>query len=52
MRCACPARPGRFDFAFIDAAKPDYLAIFASRAKLVNGAVVIADNTGAASGAT
>ena len=43
-----PLLPGRFDFAFIDAAKPDYLDYLRQlEPKLLSGAVVIADNTGA-----
>jgi predicted O-methyltransferase YrrM len=43
-----PMLPGRFDFAFIDAAKPDYLDYLRQlEPKLVPGAVVVADNTGA-----
>jgi len=42
-----PMLPGRFDFAFIDAAKEDYLDYLRQlEPKLVPGAVVIADNTG------
>jgi predicted O-methyltransferase YrrM len=43
-----PMLPGRFDFAFIDAAKEDYLDYLRQlEPKLVPGAVVVADNTGA-----
>jgi predicted O-methyltransferase YrrM len=43
-----PLLPGRFDFAFIDAAKEDYLDYLRQlEPKLVRGAVVVADNTGA-----
>jgi predicted O-methyltransferase YrrM len=43
-----PLLPGRFDFAFIDAAKPDYLDYLRQlEPKLMPGAVIIADNTGA-----
>ena len=43
-----PLISGRFDFAFIDAAKPDYLDYLRQlEPRLVAGAVVIADNTGA-----
>ena len=43
-----PMLTGRFDFAFIDAAKPDYLDYLRQlEPKLVRGAVVVADNTGA-----
>jgi predicted O-methyltransferase YrrM len=43
-----PMLPGRFDFAFIDAAKPDYLDYLRQlEPKLLPGAVVVADNTGA-----
>lgn len=42
-----PMLPGRFDFAFIDAAKEDYLEYLRQlEPKLVSGAVVVADNTG------
>ena len=42
-----PMLPGRFDLAFIDAAKEDYLEYLRQlEPKLVSGAVVIADNTG------
>ena len=42
-----PLLPGRFDFAFIDAAKEDYLEYLRQlEPKLVPGAVVVADNTG------
>jgi len=42
-----PLLPGRFDFAFIDAAKEDYLDYLRQlEPKLVPGAVVVADNTG------
>ncbi|MBM4442761.1 MAG: class I SAM-dependent methyltransferase [Candidatus Rokubacteria bacterium] len=45
---AIPMLPGRFDFAFIDAAKEDYLDYLRQlEPKLVAGAVVVADNTGA-----
>jgi predicted O-methyltransferase YrrM len=44
---AIPMLPGRFDFAFIDAEKADYLEYLRQlEPKLVPGAVVIADNTG------
>src|SRR5207247_9160554 len=44
-----PLLPGRFDFAFIDAAKEDYLDYLRQlEPKLVPGAVVVADNTGIA----
>jgi predicted O-methyltransferase YrrM len=44
-----PMVPGRFDFAFIDAAKPDYLDYLRQlEPKLLPGALVVADNTGAA----
>ena len=43
-----PMLTGRFDFAFIDAAKPDYLDYLRQlEPKLARGAVVVADNTGA-----
>jgi predicted O-methyltransferase YrrM len=43
-----PMITGRFDFAFIDAAKEDYLEYLRQiEPKLLAGAVVIADNTGA-----
>ena len=43
-----PLIPGRFDFAFIDAAKHDYLDYVRQlEPKLTAGAVVVADNTGA-----
>ena len=43
-----PLVPGRFDFAFIDAEKSDYLDYLRQlEPKLVPGAVVVADNTGA-----
>ena len=46
---AIPLLPGRFDFAFIDAAKEDYLDYLRQlEPKLVPGAVVVADNTGIA----
>jgi len=46
---AIPMLPGRFDFALIDAAKADYLDYLRQlEPKLVPGAVVVADNTGAA----
>jgi predicted O-methyltransferase YrrM len=42
-----PLLPGRFDFAFVDAAKDDYLDYLRQlEPKLVPGAVVVADNTG------
>src|SRR5438552_17782298 len=42
-----PMLPGRFDFAFIDAEKEDYLEYLRQlEPKLVKEAVVIADNTG------
>jgi predicted O-methyltransferase YrrM len=42
-----PLIPGRFDLAFIDAAKPDYLDYLRQlEPKLLPGAVVVADNTG------
>jgi len=42
-----PMLPGRFDFAFIDAAKEDYLDYLRQlEPKLMRGAVVVADNTG------
>jgi predicted O-methyltransferase YrrM len=42
-----PMLPGRFDLAFIDAAKEDYLEYLRQlEPKLLPGAVVIADNTG------
>jgi predicted O-methyltransferase YrrM len=44
-----PLLPGRFDFAFIDAEKEDYLDYLRQlEPKLVPGAVVVADNTGIA----
>jgi predicted O-methyltransferase YrrM len=44
-----PLLPGRFDFAFIDAEKADYLDYLRQlEPKLVPGAVVVADNTGIA----
>jgi predicted O-methyltransferase YrrM len=44
-----PLLPGRFDFAFIDAEKDDYLDYLRQlEPKLVPGAVVVADNTGIA----
>jgi predicted O-methyltransferase YrrM len=44
-----PLLPGRFDFAFIDAEKSDYLDYLQQlEPKLVPGAVVVADNTGIA----
>jgi predicted O-methyltransferase YrrM len=44
-----PLLPGRFDFAFIDAEKSDYLDYLRQlEPKLVPGAVVVADNTGIA----
>jgi predicted O-methyltransferase YrrM len=43
-----PLVPGRFDFAFIDAQKSDYLDYLRQlEPKLLPGAVVVADNTGA-----
>lgn len=43
-----PILPGRFDFAFIDAAKENYLEYLRQlEPKLLPGAVVVADNTGA-----
>jgi predicted O-methyltransferase YrrM len=46
---AIPMLPGRFDFAFIDAEKADYLDYLRQlEPKLVTGAVVVADNTGIA----
>jgi predicted O-methyltransferase YrrM len=46
---AIPLLPGRFDFAFIDAAKDDYLDYLRQlEPKLVAGAVIVADNTGIA----
>ena len=46
---AIPLLPGRFDFAFIDAEKEDYLDYLRQlEPKLVPGAVVVADNTGIA----
>jgi predicted O-methyltransferase YrrM len=46
---AIPLLPGRFDFAFIDADKDDYLDYLRQlEPKLAAGAVVIADNTGIA----
>jgi predicted O-methyltransferase YrrM len=45
---AIPMLPGRFDFALIDAAKEDYLDYLRQlEPKLLPGAVVVADNTGA-----
>ena len=42
-----PMLSGKFDFAFIDAAKADYLDYLRQlEPKLVAGAVVVADNTG------
>jgi predicted O-methyltransferase YrrM len=42
-----PMLPGRFDLAFIDAAKEDYLDYLRQlEPKLMRGAVVVADNTG------
>jgi predicted O-methyltransferase YrrM len=42
-----PLLPGRFDFAFIDAEKEDYLDYLRQlEPKLLPGAVVVADNTG------
>jgi len=44
-----PLLPGRFDFAFIDAEKSDYLDYLRQlEPKLVPGAVIVADNTGIA----
>ena len=44
---ALPMLTGRFDFAFIDAAKEDYLDYLRQlEPRLVRGAVVVADNTG------
>lgn len=44
---AIPLLPGRFDFAFIDAVKEDYLDYLRSlEPKLRTGAVIVADNTG------
>src|SRR6266550_629335 len=44
-----PMLPGRFDFAFIDAEKEDYLEYLRQlEPKLVPGAVIVADNTGIA----
>jgi predicted O-methyltransferase YrrM len=44
-----PLLPGRFDFAFVDAEKEDYLDYLRQlEPKLVPGAVVVADNTGIA----
>jgi len=44
-----PLLPGRFDFAFIDAAKKDYLDYLRQlEPKLKPGAVIVADNTGVA----
>jgi caffeoyl-CoA O-methyltransferase len=46
---AIPLLPGRFDFAFIDAEKEDYLDYLRQlEPKLVPGAIVVADNTGIA----
>lgn len=46
---AIPILPGRFDFAFVDAEKDDYLDYLRQlEGKLVAGAVVVADNTGIA----
>jgi predicted O-methyltransferase YrrM len=46
---AIPMLPGRFDFAFVDAEKADYLDYLRQlEPKLVTGAVVVADNTGIA----
>jgi len=46
---AIPLLPGRFDFAFIDAEKADYLDYLRQlEPKLMTGAVVVADNTGIA----
>lgn len=45
---AIPLLPGRWDFVLIDAAKEDYLDYLRQlEPKLVVGAVVVADNTGA-----
>lgn len=45
---AIPLLPGRFDFVLIDAVKEDYLDYLRQlEPKLVPGAVVVADNTGA-----
>src|SRR5207245_11243444 len=42
-----PLLPGRFDFAFIDAEKEDYLDYLRQlEPKLVPGAVIVADHTG------
>jgi predicted O-methyltransferase YrrM len=44
-----PLLPGRFDFAFVDAEKEDYLDYLRQlEPKLVPGAVIVADNTGIA----
>jgi predicted O-methyltransferase YrrM len=44
---AIPLLAGRFDFAFIDAAKEDYLDYLRQlEPKLAPGAIVVADNTG------
>jgi len=44
-----PLLPGRFDFAFIDAEKADYLDYLRQlEPKLAPGAIVVADNTGIA----
>ena len=44
-----PLLPGRFDFAFIDAEKEDYLDYLRQlEPKLSPGAVIVADNTGIA----
>jgi predicted O-methyltransferase YrrM len=44
---AIPLLPGRFDFVLIDAAKEDYLDYLRQiEPRLVDGAVVVADNTG------
>jgi predicted O-methyltransferase YrrM len=44
---AIPLLAGRFDFAFIDAAKEDYLDYLRQlEPKLTPGAIVVADNTG------
>jgi predicted O-methyltransferase YrrM len=46
---AIPLLSGRFDFALIDAAKEDYLDYLRQlEPRLMAGAVVVADNTGAA----
>jgi caffeoyl-CoA O-methyltransferase len=44
---ALPLLPGRFDFVLIDAQKDDYLDYLRQlEPKLVDGAVIVADNTG------